>query len=222
MKIEIEIKDTASDLLKSAINNLEGPKRKQNNEVAAYSAALYAREIMQEFNDQGGWKGPRYMRSTAPGVGSGKFGATVAKRWEPAEISADGATIRNDAPYYRFKIDGGTIKPWRAKALTIPLIPGAKGVSAAEYQGYTGRKLFTIRGRNALFERVGGQITGSRGRRGRAGATLIKTSQIIAVYALVKSVTIDPMPEALPDKELLTEEFTSSWMESMLEDLENA
>jgi hypothetical protein len=59
-----------------------------------------------------------------------------------------------------------------------------------DYLQDTGKRLFTIKGKNALFERTDQVGTGSRWHRGQAGGTAIKRSGLLSVYALIKSVTI--------------------------------
>jgi hypothetical protein len=132
-----------------------------------------------------------------------------------------GATIANNADHFAFKITGGTITPKRAKALTIPLIREARGLYASVYQQNTGHRLFTIKGRNALFERTDQTVLGSRGRRGRPGATPIQRSGIRAVDALLSSVTMGPWPGAVPPDELLAgaySEHFSAGLEEIIED----
>lgn len=126
-----------------------------------------------------------------------------------------GAVISNNASYYSFKVTGGTITPKRAKALTIPLIREAKGLYASVYQQNTGNRLFTIKGKNALFERTSSVTTGSRGKRGQSGASAIKTFTIRAVYALVASVTSKEWPGALPDEGLIASAFADQWREGL-------
>ena len=112
--------------------------------------------------------------------------------------------------------------PKRAKFLTIPLIPEARGIRARVYSQNTGHDLFTIKGKSALFERVGGVTTGTRGRKKQAGAKTIKTSTIRAVYALVRSVTLKPWPGALPAEGVLEYAFLTRYREALAEIIEKA
>ena len=58
---------------------------------------------------------------------------------------------------------------------------------------FTGNLLFTLTGKNALFEKTEG-------------------GGLRAVYALVKQVVQDPWPGALPDDETLSEAFVDTWL----------
>lgn len=206
IQIRVRIDDEASDAVRAIVSALDGDDRKELNEQGARAAVNAAAKYHRAFDQTGGWRGKRYL---GPGPNEGtSFGAMVSRGWSTDSVSADGAIIANDADHFKFKVTGGTIVPKRAKALTIPLIPQAKGLRASVYSQNTGRKLFVVRGKNALFERLGVTTTGSRGRRGQAGATTIRGSQIRAVYALMKSVTQRPWAGALPPDDLLADAYT--------------
>lgn len=207
-------------MLQKIIGALTGPQATELNEQGGRAAVNAAIAYHREFDQAGGWKGPRYL---GPGPnGGGDFGADVARGWFFQSADGSGATISNNADHYAFKVTGGTITPKRAKALTIPLIREAKGLYASVYQQNTGHRLFTIKGKNALFERTEGFTTGARGRRGRAGATSIRTSGIRAVYALVASVTMGPWPGAVPDDDLLATAFVEQWREGLADIIEES
>jgi hypothetical protein len=72
--------------------------------------------------------------------------------------------------------------------LTIPLIPDAKGLTAAEFVGEEGMPLF--RAGNALCRRIGNQLQ--------------------AVYALKESVHQEPWLGAMPDDATLKQVFADS------------
>lgn len=213
IRVTARLEDGASDALSALLSALDGDERTSLNRVGGRSAQDAAAKYHREFDSRGGWKGSRYL-GPAPGQGS-SFGANVAGGWSLESADADSATIANDAEHLGFKATGGTIVPKRAKALTIPLIQEAKGVRASVYSQNTGHKLFTIKGKNALFERLGVITTGSRGRRGQAGATNIQQSRIRAVYALMKSVTMRPWPGALPPDELLSSAFANRYIDEL-------
>lgn len=127
------------------------------------------------------------------------FWAGVADDTQVAEVREDGATVAiggDGGQRIRIHIYGGDIVPKVKKALTIPLVAEAHGIRAAEYEQRTGRNLFPVKGKSALFEeRPDGGVR--------------------AVYALRKRVTIPRDPEALPDDEVLKSALTeeaNDWM----------
>lgn len=69
--------------------------------------------------------------------------------------------------------DGGTISAKRARALTIPMVPEAHGISAGAYATRYGRRLFRPKGRSYLAENDFGRLR--------------------VVYLLRSSVRIKPM-----------------------------
>jgi len=220
IRVNVSFEDKASPAIKAIISALEGSDRQELNEQGGRAAANAAAKYHRAFDQGGGWRGKRYL---GPGPNDGSsFGSSVARGWSMDSVDANGAVIANDAEYYGFKVTGGTIRPKRAKALTIPLIQEAKGIRASVYSQNTGRRLFTIRGKNALFERLGVTVTGSRGRRGQAGATSINQSKIRPVYALMKSLTLRPWPGALPPDDLLSDAFTDQWIEGIADIIERS
>lgn len=220
IQIGVNVTDGASQALRNIINGLTGQQATEINEGAGRAAMNAAVEYHREFDQAGGWRGKRYLGS-ANNDGS-SFGADVARGWYFIGADKGGATIANNADHYAFKVTGGTITPKRAKALTIPLIREAAGLYASVYQQNTGRRLFTIKGKNALFERTSQTTTGSRGRRGQAGTTSIRTSGLRAVYALVKSVTMGPWPRAVPDEDLIADAFVARWKAELAELIEKS
>lgn len=126
-------------------------------------------------------------------------------------ITATGATVGVGTNHFNIHLFGGTILPGPGKkALTIPLVTEALGKRARNYEAETGRKLFTIRGKKALFERTGAPATGEvnigrvRRRNGQSKSVcLISRTGVRPVYALVKSAKIRKDPEALPATSIL-------------------
>jgi ribosomal protein S10 len=209
IKMQVKLSGTGSRILAALGGVLSQEQLSSLNAVGGRAAANDAREYHRDFDRVGGWRGSKYL---GPGVENGTpFGSAVAQAWGFSASDEAGATIANDAKYLGFKVTGGTIRPKRAKALTIPLIPEAKGRRAADYQIDFRTRLFRIRGKSALFERIGGSTVGSRGRRGRAGSASIQTTSIRPVYALAKSVTLKPWPGALPPQDRLTKAFAAAW-----------
>ena len=171
------------------------------NEVGGRAAQQAAKEYHKDFNQAHKWRGPKYLGS---GAGrAGEFGNEIENAWTFEGSDNDGATIANDASFYRHKVYGGVIKPKNAKALTIPLIPEAVGRRAKDYRG----NLFMLKGKyektgdtNFLFE--------------------IKNDQIRAVYMLKKQVDQKPWPGALPPTENIAQAFGEKWSGAAIEELE--
>lgn len=214
--INVNVTDHASPALAALLSSITGQQATLLNEAAGWAASEAAAKYHREFEAADRWRGTRYL---GPSNGSGSFGAAVAQRWKLAEFSANGATISNDSPFYRHKVEGGTIRPKRGKALTIPLIPEARGILASDYQRNSGKDLFTIKGKNALFERIATITAGARGRRGQAGATPIRGTGIRAVYALVSSITQGPWPGAVPPSEAIAAAYTAQYRASLIAQL---
>jgi hypothetical protein len=136
----------------------------------------------------------------------------VADATAVASVSETGATVAIAEPRFRVHVFGGTIKPVKAKMLTIPLVKEARGLRASSYARKFGRRLFTLPGINLLFEKVedGAQslVNETSGRTrdeagARQGVTLAARSRIRPVYALAKSAKIEKDPTALPKDEVL-------------------
>ena len=194
IQINVNVTDGASQALRNIINGLTGQQATEINEVAGRAAVNAAIKYHREFDQAGGWRGKRYL-GRANNDGS-SFGADVARGWYFKGADKGGATIANNAEHFAFKVTGGTIKPKRAKFLTIPLIREACGLKVSEYasvyQQNTGRRLFRPKGKSVLMERT-------------------EDGKARSVYALVKSVTMGPWPRAVPDDDLIASAFVSRW-----------
>lgn len=172
-----------------------------------------AEELQSHFrkkNTAGRKPGSLAAKLNAPNT---NFWNTVADATKLETHNTRGARVAVGTNHFNIHLYGGTILPGPGKnALTIPLITEAVGKRARNYEEETGRKLFTIRGKKALFERTGAAGRGSEpgliGRvRRRNGSSksvgLISRTSVRPVYALVKSVTIRKDDEALPAEEVL-------------------
>ena len=170
---------------------------KKFNEVGGRAAQQAAKEYHKDFNQAHKWRGPRYLGA---GAGrSGEFGNEIENAWTFEGGTSDGATISNDASFYRHKVYGGTIKPKRAKNLTIPVVADAVGRRAKDYKG----DLFflqTKKGTKGLFEQDGDDIR--------------------MVYLLKSQVTQDPWPGALPPTPQLAQAFGEKWSGEAIKELE--
>lgn len=217
IELEVNVTGGASAMLRELISQLTGPEMAELNAVGGRAAAQAARTFSKEFDAAGGWRTSKRFPSSGPS----RFGGDVTQGWAFLVADATGALIFNDADHYAFRVRGGTITPKRVQYLTIPLIPEAKGLRAAVYQQNTGRKLFTIPGRNALFERTDAPTGESAVRRltGRnqdgSSFRIRRKSGIRAVYALVKSVTMPPMPQSVPTDEVVSRAFSTAWQDEL-------
>lgn len=194
--VQVNVTDNASPALAALISSLTGPQATRLNEQAGLAARNAATKYHREFDQGTGWRGDRYLGPSRPG--SGNFGSDVARAWALASFTSDGAVISNDAKFYRQKVEGGTIVPIRANFLTIPLIPEASGIRASVYQENSGKRLFRPKGKNVLMESTG------RG-------------TVRAVYALVRSITQAPWPNALPPAETIAAAYTDQYRTSLME-----
>ena len=225
MDIKVNITDGASDSLMALIMGLTGPEAAGINAVAGRAAAEEATRYHRDFGAAGGWENPA-LPTHGPGRESTGFANQVANSWSFRTSSETGAIIGNDAPHLRHKIQGGTITAKRVNFLTIPVVPEAHGRRAAEYERDFGRDLFTIKGRNALFERT--TETGSESVRDRTygkkknGQRLQISARghIRAVYALTRSVTQGAVVGAMPPTKQLADAYSDAWIDELLKKLD--
>lgn len=192
MQLSTTMSDKQLDDLNKLIKELRSPEKKAFlNEMGGTAAKVGAVAYHTAFNNAQGWQGRNYLAS--PRRKQGSFGQTVAMAWSLSEYDEKGATISNDAPYYKSKLEDKIITPKRAKFLTIPLIAEAYGRLASEYQSATGLALFAIKG--MLFHKIGRQLT--------------------PVYLLKKSVSQKAHAGALPDIDVLKDDYADGWKEGL-------
>ena len=122
------------------------------------------------------------------GPRSNQFWQEVVRGWQDPVVSGKRVVITNTFGLLHWKTTGGTITPKRARMLTIPLVPEAKGLTVAEFVAEEGTPLF--RAGNALCRRIGKKLE--------------------AIYALSASVTQAPWPGAMPPDAELKEVFADS------------
>lgn len=212
MKLNVNVTDGASPVLKKVIAMLSGPERTALNEQGGRASVVEAIAYHREYQAAGKWKGGGYLGSNGD---SGRFGENIANGWHFRSATDGDAIIDNDAAYFRHKVLGGKILPTGGrKFLTIPLIAEARGMTARGYSDTYG-KLFCVKGKRALFERVGGATTGARGRKNQAGASSIQRSTIRAVFALVRSVTHNPWPGAMPPSDRIATAFVLKYRQAL-------
>lgn len=191
----LSIENEKSPLLQKLWSGMTGNERTDINAVGGRSATEGAKEYHRQYNQSGLWRGNRSF-----GSGASEYGDKVTNGWNMQEPNPAGVTIANDAEHLAHKVNGGTITAKRAKALTIPMIEGAHGVTARDYARNNNTVLFTMKGKNALFEKTS---TGIR-----------------AVYALVKSVTQKPWKGALPPDKEIIDAFTKGYKKGLIDHIE--
>jgi len=125
----------------------------------------------------------------------------VANNWFLQSSNATGATIRNSkSSGFAHKVTGGTIRARRKRSLTIPLVPEAHGLTARTYSE-TISPLFRVK--NCLAQADSSAANG-----------------IKPVFALVKSVTQKPWPNALPPEASYVNAFMEGALDSIIRQIE--
>ena len=170
-----------SESLKAKMTELEALRRTALPK-AGEDTVNWLRRYHTRFRQS--WQGSRYMA----GPRSNLFWQQVVAGWQDAVTSGNQVSITNTFGLLSWKVSGGTIEPVRAQWLTIPLIPEAKGLTAAEWKAEEGLPLFRVG--KALMTKVGKNLQ--------------------AVYALSKSVTQAPWPGAMPPREEIRAVFNES------------
>lgn len=222
--VKVNVADGASPLMRQLIKSLSGESARELNMVGAFGARTAAIKYHDEYDKKGGWENPA-LPTHGAGRKSTGFGGHITKGWNVRpEADAKGATIINSGPHLRHKVHGGTIKAKRVKFLTIPLIPQAHGIRAREYERDFGVDLFTIKGRNALFQKDDSgteRITQKKTVKGFSGkkSNAKTVTKIRPVYALVRSITQNPWTGALPGNALLADAFLKAWMTALTDEL---
>jgi hypothetical protein len=179
MQVKVQVRESAA--FQRKLEELKG----LSNVVlmqAGRDVAQYLRTYHTRFRQK--WQGPRYMA----GPRSNLFWQQVVAGWQDPVVSGKRVTITNTFGLLKWKTTGGDIYPVRARMLTIPLTPDAKGLTAAEFVAEEGTPLFRVG--NALMRRIGKKLE--------------------AIYALKETVHQEPWPGAMPEDAVLKEVFTDS------------
>ena len=180
-------------------------------------ARALARTLQAHFKSREGE--PNRMAAPSTGFWAGVRAGTIV-----GEVTDSGATVRVGVDtFFRIHFLGGTIKPTRRKFLTIPLIPAARGMTAASYERESGRKLFRPAGRRVLMERLkdgtgDDQSAGQASMRTKGGYKVFNlgAAKVRAVFALATEATVKKDPRALPPGKDLAEALqaaANSWAE---------
>ncbi len=182
----VGIKVRASDVnaAKLGIINLVSPQTRSD---ALKQGALSALDSIREYYNNKGrlpWINPS-LPTHGPGRTPTGWWLTTASGWAIARATGRSVTFANAAIGLAHKVTGGTIRAKRKKFLTIPIVPEAHGMTAARYSlKYS--PLFRVKG--VLAEKT--------------------EDGIRPVFALKKSVTHKPWPNALPPE--------NSYMDAMI------
>jgi len=172
----VGIKVKASDIndAKAAVIRLASP---QTRSEALKQGALSALDVIREYYNKRGrlpWINPK-LKTHGPGRTPTKWWMGTASGWSIARATGRSVTFANATIGFASKIVKTTIRAKRKKFLTIPIVPEAHGMTAKSYaRKYS--PLFVVKG--VLAEKDGDGIR--------------------PVFALKKSVTHNPWPNALP------------------------
>jgi len=128
-------------------------------------------------NELRGWFAKRNLE-TKHGDLSTNFWRDVRDSVGNPEVDPQGVSVAINDSRFAQKLFGGTITAKNVDALTVPISPLAHGRRASVFEAETGYKLFRPKGHNVLDAVIGGEV--------------------VAIYALVKSVSQPPDPKALP------------------------
>lgn len=193
MSINIQIeRDEATPLFNALYNSLSRGRR----EFLAVNASRVERRLKRHFREREAGDSKRRQR----GWPQRHFWASVERATQIASLTNDYATITIASAPFAFKLRGGTITPRRGSYLSIPLraeayAAGSPRAWGRAKSGSAGR-LVPIRsrsGRLVLAEVSGGSAQGIR-----------------AHYLLVRSVTQQADPRALPPQAEMNKEIESA------------
>lgn len=187
LSVRVRVDDGLSPVVRQVLDQIGPGGRRGLFNVAGRASLNALRKYHREYNSAGRW--------SRRGGGPSEYGESIVRGWGMARVSDTGVVLTNAAPHFRHKITGGTITPKRVKFLTIPLIPEARNRFAETYQRVMGKRLFIPHGTNVLAEKDG------KGFR--------------AVYALVKSVTHKPWPNAMPGESVYADPFVRSILDQL-------
>ena len=191
----VGIKVKASDIndAKAAVIRLASP---QTRSEALKQGALTALDVIREYYNSRGrlpWINPK-LKTHGPGRTPTKWWMGTVSGWSIARATGRSVTFANAAIGLAHKVTGGTIRAKRKKFLTIPIVPQAHGMTATSYaRKYS--PLFVVKG--VLAEKDGDGIR--------------------PVFALKKSVTHKPWPNALPPEESYVTAMLNSALDYIIE-----
>lgn len=141
------------------------------------------------------WINPM-QRTHGPGREQSRWWEGTARGWSLSQPNSNMVTFSNETIGLAHKVTGGTIRAKRKKSLTIPLDPRAHAKTASEYSNRV-NPLFRVK--NVLAEVDKESATG-----------------IKPIYALVKSVTHRPWPNALPPEDSYVNAFMDGALDYLI------
>lgn len=193
--------DGFDELTNDLLQTLKGPKRIEGIKFATMAALDAVKDYYAIDMGRDGWVNPRLM-THGPGRRPTQWWRGTVNGWKMQEVKRTSSVLANKTIGLSHKVTGGTIRPVRAKALTIPISEDAHGLSARQYARSVA-PLFRI-----------GLWTGNpmlvRNTRTGAENPAWSDSGIKPVFRLMKSVTHKPWPGALPDVADYMEPFETS------------
>lgn len=196
MSIKIDLSIPDLDEILGEINESLSPEElsKANKEAS--------RAFAEDVKNWYGEKGSSYWVKPGNTHGSGRISTGWWKglmNWLSLDGSSTGGGVYFEGEKYGLaqKIKGGTITAKNGKSLTIPLVPAAHGRRVRDYESEIGQ-LFRPKNKDYLAEIVQGE-------------------GIRAVYALRKSVTQDPFPNAVPSDEWISETYGAHFYNTLLD-----
>lgn len=173
--VSISISD---DGLNGVVSGLLGPLSTKFQLRANKASTLAALDVVKRYYSREGsklWVNPNGL-THGPGRVSTQWWRGVAGGWNATNVKARSSEIINKTIGLSHKVTGGTIRAKRVKMLTIPVTPTAHGHTAKTYSR-TIAPLFRVKNALVMSTPDGG---------------------IKPVFALKKSVTQAPWPDALP------------------------
>jgi hypothetical protein len=141
------------------------------------------------------WITPR-LPTHGPGREQTRWWEGTARGWSLSQPNSNTVTFSNQTIGLAHKVTGGTIRAKRKNNLTIPLDPRAHAKTAREYSNRV-NPLFRVK--NVLAEVDEGAPNG-----------------IKPIYALVKSVTHKPWPNALPPEDSYVNAFMDGALDYLI------
>lgn len=188
MEIQIEVSSELRELTAKLRPDFDAALTRINTQAVTMTAN-YIKDWYRE-RGEGYFDGPRHFGAART------YMRTIMTAWHTADVGADGFSVYFDAgepTMYGLRLHhlGGTIRPRNVMALTIPLIPEARGKRAAEY-AQKFHELFVV---NKNGDKEKGVLAQDNG-----------DGTITAVYALRRSSYVPPLRERAGKEAVPTEE----------------
>lgn len=191
----ITISATGLDEAKAAALKLAAPDVRK---AAVLQGGEDAIEEVRKYYAMAGrvkWINPT-LPTHGPGREQTRWWEGTARGWNLSQPNSNKVVFSNQTIGLAHKVTGGTIRAKRKKNLTIPLDPRAHAKTAKEYSNRV-NPLFRVK--NVLAEVDEGTPNG-----------------IKPIYALVKSVTHKPWPNALPPEESYVNAFLDGALDYLI------